>query len=284
MINLVRSLTVVCLFTILALAQETRSTINGRVYDKQASAIPGANVTVTNSDNGTVTHLTANETGYYEAPLLLPGNYKISGSATGFKTSIREGVALQLSQTLSIDLRLDVGSVSETVEVTASAPVLDTSPLEAGALIDNEQLMDMPVLGNNPTLLTKFMPGIQTDGVNNYLGLHSIAGGSAYNNAGGVGGNEWSIDGVPNNGGSRQAAYLPYSDSISEVRVDTTGFDVSQGRGTGTQIVAMTKAGTNQYHGTLTEQHWQQRYNGTPYFARRLYLRSIQDAEASGNI
>ena len=64
--------------------------------------------------------------------------------------------------------------------------------------------MDMPFLGNNPTLLTKFMPGIQTVGISKYLGLHSIAGGSAYNNAGGVGGNEWSIDGVPNNGGGRR--------------------------------------------------------------------------------
>src|SRR5262249_26414812 len=174
-------------------------------------------------------------------------------------------------------------AVSETVEVTAAAPILDTSPLEAGALIDNAQLMDMPVLGNNPTLLTKFMPGIQTDGVNNYLGLHSIAGGSAYNNAAGVGGNEWSIDGVPNNGGSRQAAMLPYSDSIVEFRIDTTGFDVSQGRGTGAQVVAMTKPGSNQYHGTVTEQHWQQRYNGTPYFTRQLYLSSIADAEARGD-
>ena len=158
-VNVLRGL---CLFTILIPAQETRSTINGRVYDTQAAAIVGANVTVTNSDTGTVTHLTTNETGYYEAPLLLPGTYKISASASGFKTSVREGFALQMSQTLSIDLKLDVGAVSETVEVISAAPVLDTSPLEAGALIDNAQLMDMPVLGNNPTLLPKFMPGIQT--------------------------------------------------------------------------------------------------------------------------
>ncbi len=85
-----------------------------------------------------------------------------------------------------------------------------------------------------------------------------------------------SIDDVPNNGGGRQAAYLPYSGSIAEFRIDTTGFDVSQGRGNGTQIVAMTKAGTNQYHGTMTEQHWQQRYNGTPYFSRKLYFQSSQ--------
>jgi len=272
-----------CLFRILVSAQETRGTINGRVYDKQTGAMVGADVTITNSDTGAVTRFTTNETGYYEAPLLLPGKYRISASADGFKTSIREGFELQVSQTLSIDLKLEVGAVTETVDVISAAPLLDTSPLESGALVDNAQLMDMPVLGNNPTLLTKLMPGIQTDGINNYLGLHSIAGGSAYNNAGGVGGNEWSIDGVPNNGGGRQAAYLPYSDSIAEFRIDTTGFDVSQGRGTGVQIVAMTKAGANQYHGTLTEQHWQQRFNGTPYFTRKLYLQSVRDAEASGN-
>src|SRR5215510_4404613 len=100
----------VCLFTILVTAQETRSTINGRIYDTQGAAIVGANVTISNSGTGTITHLTTNETGYYEAPLLLPGSYKVSASASGFKTSIREPIALQLSQTLSIDLKLDVGS------------------------------------------------------------------------------------------------------------------------------------------------------------------------------
>ena len=93
-----------CLLTLVVGAQETRSTINGRVYDRQASAIPGAAITITNSDTGAVTQLTTNETGYFEAPLLLPGNYKISASAAGFKTAIREGFALQLSQTLAIDL------------------------------------------------------------------------------------------------------------------------------------------------------------------------------------
>src|SRR5262249_60190414 len=124
---------------------------------------------------------------------------------------------LQVSQTPAIDLRLDLGGVSETVEVTESAPILDSSPVESGALIDNNQVMELPVLGNNPTLLTKFQPGIYTDGVNNYLGLHSIAGSSSYNNAAGVGGNDWSIDGVPNNGGGRTAAFVSCSRSFSGI-------------------------------------------------------------------
>jgi len=264
-------------------AQETRSTINGRIYDPQSAAIGGARVVVTNIETNTVTRLTTNETGFYEAPLLMPGKYGISAEAAGFKTVVRDGITLQVGQQLAIDFKLEVGSVTETMQVTAQAPVLDTGSIEAGSLIDNQELMDLPVLGNNPTLLTKLAAGVQADGVNNYLGLHSIAGGSAYNNAAGVGGNEWSIDGVPNNGGGRQAAYLPYSDTISEFRIDTSGFDVSQRTGTGVAIMAMTKAGTNQYHGTLTEQHWQQRFNGTPYFTRQLHFRNIADAEAKGD-
>jgi hypothetical protein len=270
------------LFSVLS-AQETRSTINGRIYDPHSATVGGAKVMVTHTDTNTAVKLTSNETGYYEAPLLMPGNYRISAEAPGFKNVVRDAVTLQVGQQLAIDIKLEVGGVSETVQVTAETPVLDSGSLEVGALIDNQELMDLPVLGNNPTLLTKLAPGVQSDGVNNYLGLHSIAGGSAYNNAAGVGGNEWSIDGVPNNGGSRQAAYLPYSDTISEFRIDTAGFDVSQRTGTGVAIMAMTKAGTNQYHGTLTEQHWQQRFNGTPYFTRQLYFRNIAEVQAQGD-
>ncbi len=265
------------------MAQETRSTINGRVYDTLSATVAGAKVVVTNIDTNATVTLTTNETGFYEAQLLIPGNYRVSAEHTGFKTTRRDGLTLQVGQQLAIDIKLDVGAVSETVEVTADAPVIDTGAIEAGSLIDNQQLMDLPNMGNNPTLLVKLMPGVQTDGNNNYLGLHSIAGGSAYNNAGGVGGNEWSIDGVPNNGGGRQAAYLPYSDAVAEFRIDTTGFDVSQGRGTGLSVMAMTKAGSNQYHGTLTEQHWQQRYNGTPYFTKQLWQKNIADAVARGD-
>ena len=267
----------------MARGQETRSTIGGRVIDQMSATVGGAKVLITHVDTNSTVALTTNETGYYEAPLLIPGNYQVQVKAEGFKAMTRDGIELQVGQQLAIDIKLELGSMTETVQVTAEAPVLDTNSVEAGALIDNQQLMDLPVMGNNPTLLAKLMPGMQADGVNNYLGLHSISGGSAYNNAAGVGGNEWSIDGVPNNGGSRQAAYLPYSDSISEFRIDTTGFDVSQGRGTGTSIIAMTKAGTNQYHGTLTEQHWQQRLNATPYFTRQLYFKNIADAEAQGD-
>src|SRR5260370_15027843 len=154
---------------------------------------------------------------------MLTGNYRISGAEDGFKTAVRIGVVLSIGGRLSIDLKLDIGSMLERVTVTGEASLLDPASIEEGSLIDNRTLMELPVMGNNPTLLAKLLPGMQTDGVDNYLGLHSIAGGSAYNNAGGGGGNEWSIDGVPNNGRSSPAAYLPDSDAVAEIRIETTG-------------------------------------------------------------
>ena len=269
-------------WTISLPAQETRSMILGRVLDPQASSVSGASVTVTNVDTNTSTRLITNETGYYEASLLLPGNYQVSAEAPGFKKSIRSGLTLPVSTRLEITMPLELGAVVETVSVTAEAPLLDTSTISSGRVMDNRSLMDLPVLGNSPILLVKLTPGIQTGGVNNYLGLHSNVGGSDYNTAGNVGGNEWSIDGVPNAGPSRRAAYLPYSDTIQEFKVETSNFDSSIST-TGANIAMLTKSGSNQFHGTLTEQHWQQRWNGSPFFVKQLYYRRINEAEARGD-
>jgi hypothetical protein len=149
-----RALAVLCLLLAVASAQETRSTLNGRVYDPQAAAVGGAKVTITHVDTNSVTRLSTNETGFYEAPLLMPGKYRVSAEAAGFKTVIRENITLQVGQQLAIDIHLEVGAVAETIQVTAEPPVLDTSSVEAGSLIDNQELMDLPVIGNNPMLLS----------------------------------------------------------------------------------------------------------------------------------
>jgi hypothetical protein len=198
--------------------------IFGRVLDPQSGAVPGTAVLVTNVETNTAVRLTANDTGYYEANLLLPGSYQVTAEAAGFKKLVRSGIVLPVSTRLEINMTLELGTVTETVSVTAEAPLLDTSTVSSGRVMDNRSLMDLPVLGNNPMLLVKMTPGIQTNGINNYLGLHSISGSSGYSTAGNVGGNEWSIDGVPNNGADRQSAYLPYSDTIQEFRVENVEF------------------------------------------------------------
>jgi hypothetical protein len=264
-------------------AQETRGAIQGRVLDPSGAAMPRASVVVENVDMNTVTRLTTNDTGYYEATLLLPGNYRLSAEAAGFKKSVRSGLVLPLSGTLAVDLSLEVGGVSETVSVTAQASVLETATVSSGRTLENRAVMDLPVIANNTMVLVKMSPGLFTGGVNDYLGPHSISGASDYSTGASVGGNEWSIDGVPSNGASRQTAYLPAVDTVQEMRVETSNFDASVGHGTMANVTMMTKAGTNSFHGTLTEQHWQQRWQGTSFFARQLYYRNIAAAEAAGN-
>src|SRR6266702_7685090 len=266
-----------------ASAQETRSVILGRVVDSQNSAIAGGTVVVTNTDTNTVMTLTTNDTGYYEANFLLPGNYRVSAEMAGFKKSIRSGIVLSLNSRAEIDMRLEVGEAAESISVTAEAPLLDASSNSAGRVMDNRNVMDLPTFNNSPLMLIKLIPGIQSSNNRRYNGVNALGGTAEAHNAGNVGGNDWSIDGVPDMGNGYTAAYLPYSTTIQEFKVETQDFEASVGHTSGASISVMTKSGTNAYHGDLTWQFWNQRWNGTRFFVKQAHFRSIAQAEAAGN-
>ena len=113
-------------------AQETRGVLYGRILDPHRSAISGAGVQVTNRDTNTTVAVTSNDTGYYEASLLLPGNYRLTVDANGFRKLVRDGIVLTVSARLEVDLELQIGSLAETVSVTAEAPILDTNSVTSG--------------------------------------------------------------------------------------------------------------------------------------------------------
>ena len=274
---------VIALVSCSAFSQETRSTLAGRVLDPNGGAIVGATVVVRNTDTGVTLNFTTNETGYYQATLLLPGNYEVSAESAGFKKLMRKGVVLQVSSTRDLDLALEVGGVTETVSVTGEAPLLETSAVTSGRVLDNKTVMELPVMGNSAITLVRLTPGIQTGGVNNYLALHSNAGGSDYQVDGNVGGNSWTLDGSPNQGPGRRMAYLPYTDAVAEFKVETSNFDASIGQTSGAAVTMISRSGTNDIHGTATWQHWQQRWQGTPFFTKQNYYRSIVNAENAGN-
>jgi len=266
-----------------AWSQETRSMLFGRVTDPSGSSVAGATVVVRNADTGVALTFRSNATGYYEANLLLPGSYEISAEMSGFKKLVRKGVVLPVASRIEIGLPLEVGGVTESVSVTAETPLLETNAVSSGRVLDNKTVMELPVMGNSALLLVKLTPGIQYSGVNNYLALHSNVGGSDYNVNGNIGGNSWTLDGSPNAGPSRRAAYLPYTDAVSEFKVETTNFDASIGQSSGSAITMISKSGQNDFHGTATWQHWQQRWQGTPFFVKQAYYRRIAAAETAGN-
>jgi Carboxypeptidase regulatory-like domain len=248
---------------IAGLAQETRSAILGTVRDASGAVIAGATVEITNVDTNTTTRITTNESGYFEAPYLLPATYNITVTSTGFKKHVQQGLALTVNSRVNVDVALEVGDTSDFVQVTASAPLLETTSGSGTASLEQRQVSDLPTMSNSAILLARSVPGIQWTANANYLGMHSNAGGSAISAVGGVGGNEFSLDGVPNSAAGRRAGYLPYTDTIAEFKVETAPFDASKGHTTSATISLSTKSGTNDYHGALTWQHWQQRWNAT---------------------
>jgi hypothetical protein len=266
-----------------AFAQETRSTILGTVKDQSGAAISGATVDVTNTETNTTSKLSTNGSGYFEAPYLLPGVYSIMVTAQGFKRHVQQGYTLTVNSRQNVDITLEIGAAQESVTVTSSAALLETTSGSGTSSLEGRQISDLPVMSNSAILLARGAPGMQWTAQPNYLGMHSNVGGSSVSAAGGVGGNEFSLDGVPNMAQGRRTGYLPYTDTIAEFKVETAPFDASKGHTTSATISLSTKSGGNDYHGQLTWQHWQQRLNATQSTTNAGYWGRIRQAEAAGN-
>jgi hypothetical protein len=266
-----------------AFPQEVRSTIFGRILDPTSAAVAGALVTVTNVDTNVPLSVRSNETGYYEANFLLAGNYEVRVEAPGFKQSVRRGITLPVGVRTEISFRLDLGGVTETVSVSADAPLLETGSVSSGRVMDNRNVTDLPTFNNSPLLLVKLVPGVQSGNSRRYNGVNALGGVREAGNGTNVGGTEYSLDGAPNVGQNYSANYLPYSTTIQEFRVDVSNFDASVGHGSGLNVSIMTKSGSNQTHGSLTWQHWQERWNGARFFVKQAYYRQIAAAEAAGD-
>jgi hypothetical protein len=264
-------------------AQDTRGTISGTVTDPQAATVVGASVLVTNTATNVSTQLTTNASGYYEARLLMPGPYQVTVEAPGFKKIVRSGLVLRMSEQLRIDLQLEIGGVTDSVTITAESPILDTSTVTTGKALTTREIMDLPVMNNNLVLMARVAPGVVNQGTTQYLSMGMIGGSSAFNSPLSLGGNEWTIDGSPNTGSGRSIAFTPFTDMISEFKIETTNFDASFGHNLGLNIAFATKAGTNDLHGSATEQYWNTHWNAAPFFVKQKYFSNIDAAMAAGN-
>jgi hypothetical protein len=263
-------------------AQDTRGMISGTVTDPQKAYVAGASVTVTNTGTNVSTPLTTNANGYYEAPLLPPGEYQVTVEAPGFKKTVRSNLVLTMRQQLRVDIQLDVGAVSESITISAESPILDTSTVTMGRALTTREIMDLPVMTNNIVLMARLAPGVVNQGTTQFLTQGMVGGGSGFYAPLSLGQNEWSIDGAPNLG-SGGVAFMPFTDQIAEFKVDTTTFDASIGHSIGLSIAFQTKSGTNSLHGSGTEQYWNTHWNAASFFVKQKYYQDIAAAQAAGN-
>jgi hypothetical protein len=226
--------------------------IAGRVTDRSGAVVPGTLVTVTNTQTGAERKVVTNEEGYYAAPLLLPGEYRVAVEHAGFKPVGRAGVKLDVDQRAELDFVLEIGGVSERIEVTAAATQLNTVEGSQGQVIENRRVVELPLNGRNYDDLALLSAGtVQPLAGARFAGFSS--GGMRDTQ------NSFLLDGVDNNpvelaGAQRRSEMVqPSVDAIQEFKVQTNAFAAEYGRAMGAVVNLTTKSGTNDLHGSAFE-------------------------------
>jgi hypothetical protein len=238
----------------LALAQETRAIVTGTVTDPQGAVVPNAKVELKNVETNVATTIASNDSGFYSSPPINPGQYTMSVSAAGFKTSLRSNIELRVGDRLALDFQMQVGGVSETVSVVAEAPLLETSSATQSSTINRDLVANLPTLARNVFELVRYTAGVQGGARSTYGQRPFDNGDGGVNIAGGRSAyNEILMDGSPNTyreTGNPGDAASPPPDAVAEVRVMTNLYDAEYGRTGGGVITLSLKSGTNELHGT----------------------------------
>jgi outer membrane receptor protein involved in Fe transport len=234
-------------------AQVASGTIVGVVADATGAVIANAGVTLVHQGTKDTRQTRSNERGEFNVPFVRIGEYAITAESKGFRTQTQTGIVVQVDQTVRIEFTLQVGTITEQVEVSATAPLIDTSTSSLGQVITNKKILDLPLNGRNAFALgllagnTIPMQGMGTN-------LPFVTGGGRF------GLNDVLLDGVDNNTsvtsgsiGRAGIAYTPSVDAVEEFKVKTSNFSAEFGRSAGGVISATTKSGTNDLHGSAWE-------------------------------
>jgi len=268
-----------CLIAALALAaapalfsQAQSGTIVGAVTDQAGAVIPAAKITLVNEGTQFTRVATTNASGQYVAYSVPTGAYTVTVEQAGFQKLVRSGIRLTAADTLTVDLQLRVGSLQETIEVTAETPLLQSQTAAVSALVTNQQIVEMPLNGRTFTALLKLSPGAQTGSSGNLTNSPyamrgdvnvSVNGSSAQNNS-------YLIDGMVNrNLWLSTLIMVPTIDSIQEVRMLTSNYSAEYGAAAGAVTIVQSKSGTNQYHGSAYEFVRNDRLDANTFFNNR---------------
>lgn len=261
-----------CLIYVIALvgsamslfAQVETARITGRIIDPTGASIAGARITAVHVQTGLSRTFESQADGRYLTLPLRIGQYRVEVEAEGFKRSIREGIVLQLQETPTLDFELALGSITETVQVTADAPLLSALDASQGQVINNKTIVDMPLNGRNYIQLALLSAGT----------VQPIGGRFGGFSAGGMRTvqNNYMLDGIDNNNiqlaaqGSQAETVQPSVDAIQEFRISTNAYSAEFGRAAGGVINATIKSGSNEVHGTAFEFLRNEKFDAKNFF------------------
>ena len=250
--------------------------IAGSVVDPSGAVLPKAELSVVNDDTHAARSVATSSEGAFRISLLPPGNYSISAQASGFAGREMRAVHVGASETVTVELKLAVGATDQTLDVSAVSDLAQTESSTLGRTVDEKTIQELPLANRNYTQIVALSPGVVVEVPNAAaLGRNSQ---NVSANGNKTTSNNFQFNGIDANNLSQNSATgyqsevgtaIPAPDTIEEFKVQTGGFDAGYGRGAGANVDVISKAGSNQWHGSLWEFLRNDALNANDFFAKR---------------
>jgi len=253
-------------------ANAVDAAVNGYVIDASKSAIPGAHITLTNVSTGIAKETVADDKGYYRFPLVPVGNYRLTTTADGFGQTTQTGIVLSVGQEARIDSTLPVGSASDSIEVQASASLVDSGASTVGAVLDRKEIENLPIASRNLFNFLLLSPGV--------IGIPTSTFSTTQFTFGGTERAQWNLDGLDNtqHGTSRQIRLLIVTpEAVAQSQTLSSGYSAEFGRAAGGQVNVLLKSGTNEFHGSAIGQFRPSSLQAIPTLSKVQPVRSWTD-------
>jgi hypothetical protein len=245
--------------------------LKGMIIDPSASVVPGVSVKVTSNSTGQTRTTLTQSNGSYLLPLLPPGDYRVEASGKGFKSVVIENISIHVTETATLDIRLQVGAVSETVTVQDVGELVQTNSSALGNVTDQRMVENLPLVTRNYMQILGLSPGVSSEitdassiGRGNVGVEYSTSGNIVNDNNFQMNGSE--VNDLMGSGGLSGGIPVPNPDSIQEFKVQTGQYDASYGRNAGANVDVVTKSGTNAFHGDVWEYFRNTALNANNFF------------------
>jgi hypothetical protein len=257
---------------LLGQANAVDAAVHGYIFDPSKTVIQSAHGILTNISTNISQEIDSDENGYYRFPLVPVGSYRLTVSAKGFQTITQEGIVLNVGQEARIDVTLPVGAATEAVEVEASPEIMDTGTSTIGAVLDRQEIENLPIASRQIYNYLLLAPGV--------IGMPTSTFSTTQFTFGGNERSQWNLDGLDDtqHGGSRQIRLIIVTpEAVAQTQTLSSGYSAEFGRAAGGQINVILKSGTNQFHGSALGQWRPSDFQAIPIFETTQPDRSWSD-------
>ncbi|HWB99950.1 MAG TPA: carboxypeptidase regulatory-like domain-containing protein [Bryobacteraceae bacterium] len=248
-------------------AQRDTGTVSGQVVDPNEGLIPGARITLLDQRTGVVRTATSNQEGFYIIPLVPAGVYQLTAEASGFRKFQGRDIQLEINQNLTMPVRLQIGEVSESITVAGAVATIDTVSSSVKDVVDTKRIEGIPLNGRNVLQLQQLIPGALYTGSGDQFGntpAFQVNGATSFSNS-------YTLDGGEHTDSFFNSAItFPNPDAIQEFSIQTSTYSAEYGRNRGATVNAVTRSGTNDFHGTLFEFVRNNKFDARDFFAAKV--------------